>query len=298
VKAAEAVAFTAPRARLVDFVAITKPRLNVLVIATSAAGFYLASGAPIETAGLALTIAGTALVAGGASGINQVLERDVDARMERTCLRPLPDGRLQRGDALAFAAALSAAGLILLAATANVMAAAVALATLLTYAFVYTPLKRRTPLATVVGAVPGALPPLIGWAAVRGSLAPEAWTLFAIVFLWQMPHFLAIAWMYREDYARAGFPMLPVIEPDGLSTGRQAVLYAAVLVPASLMPTVVGLAGALYLWAALALGTLLFVLAVAFARTRSLAAARWLFLGSITYLPLAWAVMIADRVAH
>jgi protoheme IX farnesyltransferase len=191
---------------------------------------------------------------------------------------------------------LAVAGLLLLAFGANLLAAMVALTTLVTYVAVYTPLKLRTSLATVVGAVPGALPPMIGWAGATDALSREAWILFAIVFLWQMPHFLAIAWLYREDYARAGFPMLPVVEPDGYSTARQVVAYSAVLLPVSLAPAAVGLATSTYFGGALGLGLVFLALAIRFARHRERADARRLFFGSIIYLPLVWVLMIATRV--
>ncbi len=189
------------------------------------------------------TLVGTALVASGASAFNQVLEIEADGKMRRTRARPLPSGRLQPRQARQFGLALSTVGLVQLAWGVNLLAAAVALVTLLTYTVFYTPLKKRTSLATVVGGIPGALPPMIGWAAVRNNLSIEAWILFGIVFLWQMPHFLAIAWMYRDDYSRAGFPLLPVVEPDGGSTGRQAVIYAAALLPLSLAPTAAAMTG-------------------------------------------------------
>ena len=185
---------------------------------------------------MAQAVAGTALVAGGAAVLNQVYERDTDALMRRTRARPLPDGRVPPADARIFGLALAVGGLALLAARANCLAAALAVATLVVYLIVYTPMKRRSPLSTLVGAVPGALPPLIGWTASHGSLSLGGAALFAIVFLWQIPHFMAIAWMYRDDYGKAGFPMLPVIEPDGRRAGRQAVLYAAALLPVSLVP--------------------------------------------------------------
>jgi protoheme IX farnesyltransferase len=191
---------------------------------------------------------------------------------------------------------LTAAGLVILAAGANALSAVVAFATLASYAVVYTPLKKRTSFATVVGAVPGALPPVIGWAAAEGALSRGAWVLFGLVFLWQLPHFLAIAWMYREDYARAGFPMLPVIEPDGRSTARQAVVYAAALLPVSLAPTLIGMTGTLYFAGALILSLIFLGLALRFALSRSIGDARRLFFGSITYLPLVWMLMIADRI--
>jgi len=282
--------------RLGDYVALTKPRINVLVVATSAAGYYLGAQGGIQALPIASAVAGTALVAGGAAVLNQVYERDTDALMRRTRMRPLPDGRVSVADATIFGLALSAAGLALLAARANLLAALLAFATLVTYLTVYTPMKRRTSLATLVGAGPGALPPLIGWTAARGGVSLGGFALFAIVFFWQIPHFMAIAWMYRDDYRIAGFPMLPVIEPDGRGTGRQAVLYAAALLPVSLVPTLVGVSGLAYLGTALVLGLGFIGLAVRFARSRNDVTARWLFFGSITYLPLIWIVMIADRI--
>ncbi len=283
--------------RPADFLALTKPRLNFLVVATAMAGYYM--GSPrLDLAALVNTVVGTALVAGGASAFNQVAERDVDALMRRTRLRPLPDGRLRASAAAWFALALSAAGLVELALGANTLAAAVALVTLLTYLLVYTPLKKRTSLATLIGGVPGALPAVIGWAAARGTLSIEAWVLFGIVFLWQMPHFLSIGWMCREDYERAGLMILPVVEPDGRSTAAEVVLYLAALVPMSLVPTLIGLAGGVYFAGAAVLGAGLFTLGARFARRRSHAAARALFLGSITYLPLLWGLLLANRVGN
>jgi heme o synthase len=279
-----------------DYVQLAKPRLNVLVVATSAAGYYLGGPPAPDLVLMAQAVAGTALVAGGAAVLNQVYERDTDALMRRTRLRPLPDGRVSLADARLFGFGLSTAGLLLLALRANWLAAALALATLVIYLVVYTPMKRRTPLSTLVGAVPGALPALIGWTASHGSIAIGGATLFAIVFLWQIPHFMAIAWLYRDDYGKAGFPMLPVIEPEGRRAGRQAVVYAAALVPVSLVPTIVGIAGSVYFGSALVLGLVLLALAARFAFTRSEGSARALFFGSITYLPLLWIVMIGDRL--
>jgi heme o synthase len=216
--------------------------------------------------------------------------------MLRTRQRPMPDGRLNTPEAAIFACALTATGLVLLALGTNLLSAIVALITLVTYAVVYTPLKKYSSFSTVVGAIPGALPPVIGWAAAENALSQGAWVLFGIVFLWQLPHFLAIAWMYRDDYARAGFPMLPVIEPDGRSTARQAVVYSAALLPFSLAPTLVGMAGTLYFAGALVLTLLFLGLAIRFGLTRSIPDARRLFLGSITYLPLLWVLMIVDRL--
>ena len=292
----DVVTVVAPHTRTSDFVALAKPRLNMLVVVSAVAGYVMASGDTGDVVRLLCMTIGTGLVAGGASGFNQILEREPDALMQRTRLRPMPDGRLSVRDALWFAASLTAAGLVILAAGANLLSAIVAFATLASYAVVYTPLKKRTSFATVVGAVPGALPPVIGWAAAEGALSRGAWVLFGVVFLWQLPHFLAIAWMYREDYARAGFPMLPVIEPDGRSTARQAVVYAAALLPVSLAPTLVGMTGTIYFAGALILSLLFLGLSLRFAQSRSSADARRLFFGSITYLPLLWMLMIADRI--
>ena len=280
---------------LADYVALTKPRLNCLVVATSATGYYLGGRGSTDVMAMTQAVAGTALAAGGAAVLNQLYERETDALMRRTRLRPLPDGRVAPADARIFGIALSLAGLLLLAARANWLAAGLALATILVYLIVYTPMKRRTPLSTLVGAVPGALPVLIGWTASHGSVALGGATLFTIVFLWQIPHFMAIAWLYRDDYGKAGFPMLSVIDPQGRRAGRQAVRYAAALVPVSLAPTFAGISGTVYFVSALALGLALLVLAVRFAATRNDRAARALFLGSITYLPLLWILMIAGR---
>jgi protoheme IX farnesyltransferase len=291
----DAAVIVASHVRSLDFVALAKPRLNMLVVASTLAGYAMADGESLGVMRICGLLLGTGLVAGGASAFNQVMERDLDALMRRTRTRPLPDQRLQPIEGLLFAGAITLAGLLMIVASTNVLAAAVALATLLTYVVVYTPLKRRSSLGTVIGAIPGALPPIIGWAASSGSLPRLAWTLFGIMFLWQLPHFLAIAWMYREDYARAGFPMLAVLEPDGRSTGRQSVVYAAALVPLSLAPTLMGMAGPLYFAGALGLSLVFLGLTLQFARTRAVRDARRVFFGSITYLPLLWILMIANK---
>ena len=278
-----------------DYVALTKPRLNVLVVATSAAGYYLGATSPLNASAFLATVVGTTLVAGGAATLNQVYERDTDALMRRTRTRPLPSGRVSPAEARVFGVALSIAGLALLTAFSTWLASLLALATLVIYLFVYTPLKRLSPSATIVGAVPGALPPLIGWVASHGTIALGGLALFLIVFLWQIPHFMAIAWMYREDYGAAGFPMLTVIDPDGHSAGRQAVGYAAALLPTSLIPTLVDLSGIVYGSVAALLGIALLVLSVRFAGARTNVAARHLFFASLAYLPLIWIVMIADK---
>ena len=288
------LAWPGTAARLADFAALAKPRLNLLIVATTGAGYYLGAER-LEPAVLFHTIVGTALVAGGAGAFNEIIERDTDALMRRTRTRPLPMRRMEPPAATWFAFTLSILGLLQLAAGANALAAGVALATLLSYVLVYTPMKRRSPMATLVGGVPGALPPVIGWAAARGELSAGAWVLFAIVFLWEMPHFLAIAWLSREDYGRAGLQMLPVVEPDGRSTAQQTILYAAVLVPVSLIPTAVGLAGTAYFAGAALLGAAFLWLAVRFALRRDRRTALRLFLGSIVYLPLLWGVMIIDH---
>jgi protoheme IX farnesyltransferase len=281
--------------RTSDYLALAKPRLNLLVVASTVAGFAMAGGDASNVPLLSWTILGTALVAGGASAFNQVMERSTDGLMRRTRMRPLPDNRLPIREAVVFASLSSLAGLLILALGVNVLAAVVALVTLASYAIVYTPLKRRTSFATVIGAIPGALPPVIGWAAAQNLLTQGAWVLFGIVFLWQLPHFLAIAWMYRDDYARAGLPMLPVIDPGGRSTAQQALVYTAALVPVALAPTLVGMSGPVYFAGALILTMMFLGIVVKFAMSRSMRNARSLFLASITYLPLLWMLMIVDR---
>jgi protoheme IX farnesyltransferase len=294
--AVERHAVAGTRSRPIDFVTLTKPRLNLLVLVTTLGGLYLASPEGVATSLLMHTLVGTALVAGGAAALNQVWERDTDRLMRRTSGRPLPQGRLGVNEGTWFGVLLTSIGLVELTFGANSIAAAVALATSASYVLAYTPLKTRTSLATLVGAVPGALPPVIGWAAATGEITLPALVLFGIVFFWQMPHFLAIAWMHRNDYARAGIPLLPVLEPDGRRTGQQALLYAAALWPVSLLPSVVGLAAAPYSIVATALGFIFIGLSALFARDRSMVSARRLFLFSITYLPLLWGALVADRL--
>jgi protoheme IX farnesyltransferase len=272
--------------RLADYMQLTRPRLTVMALVTVAVGAVLASGGTPDWRAVMHAVVGTALVAGGASALNQWWERDVDARMRRTRDRPLPAGRLQPGEVLALGIGSAAGGVVYLAVTlTHPLAAGVAALTLLTYVFAYTPLKGRTPLNTLVGAIPGALPPVIGWVAVRGSVSAEAVDLFAILFLWQVPHFLAIAWIYRADYGRAGLRMLPSVDPDGSTTGRQMIGYCLALVVASLMPVVVGGAGPVYLVGALLLGTGFLACAVRFSLRRTLARARAVLRASLIYLP-------------
>ena len=278
-----------------DLFVLTKVRLNTLVVFTTAAGYYMALQGPVDWMQLIAVCFGTALVAGGSAAFNQIQERDVDLLMERTKTRPMPQQRMTITHATVVAYATSLVGLALLVIFSNWLAAGIALVTSLLYVVIYTPMKLKSSLATVVGAIPGALPPMIGWAAARGSVDLVSWTLFLIMFLWQMPHFLAIAWMCREDYARAKMPMLSVVDTDGSMTGRQAVVYAAALVPVSVAPMLFGMAGRAYGIGALVLGITLVAVAVGFAFNRSRENARMLFLATITYLPLLLILMAFSR---
>jgi protoheme IX farnesyltransferase len=291
---AAVTALAASPARAGVFLELTKPRITTLVLVTAAVGYAIGAGRGLDPVAFLALLAGTAMVAGGASALNQYAEREADARMERTRRRPLPSGRVSPGEALAFGLAASAAGVLVLA-TINALTSVLGAAALASYVLLYTPLKRVTSLCTVVGAVPGAIPPLMGWAAASGSLSAGGWALFAVLFLWQLPHFLAIGWIYREDYARGGFPMLPVTDADGSSTGRQMMLYSAALVPVTLLAGALASAGSGYLWGALALGLAFFAGSARFFRQRSLAAARLLFLVSILYLPIVLGLMVFDR---
>jgi protoheme IX farnesyltransferase len=282
--------------RSLAFLELTKPRIVSLVLITTCVGFYLASLGVADYRLLLHTLLGTALAAGGTLALNQVLEREADAKMRRTQLRPLPDGRVQPLEAYVFGTLVTVAGLVYLAWTVNLASAAVTTAIVVSYLGVYTPLKKTTSLCTLIGAVPGALPPVIGWAAVRGSIDLEAWILFAIMFLWQMPHSLAIAWLYRDDYARAGFQLLPVINPDGKSTGRQVTSHCLALLAVGLLPTLVGLAGPVYFCVAFGLGSMFLWYSVRLALARSPESARRLLFASLIYLPLLLAVMAFDKV--
>jgi len=288
-------AIVAAPARVADFVELTKPRITFLVLVTTAVGYALGVGPSFHPAVFLSLLVGTAFVSGGASALNQWAERDADARMARTCSRPLPAGRLVPTDALAFGLAISAVGIALLAGAVDGLTALLASVSLGGYVLAYTPLKRVTSLCTLVGAVPGAIPPMMGWAAARGTLDREAWALFAVLFLWQLPHFLSIAWIYRDDYARAGFPMLPVTDPDGRSTARQTVAYAAALVPVTLLAGAFAAAGQGYLWSAVGLGAVFVGCAIVFAVKRSVRAARIVFLVSVLYLPAVLGLMVFDR---
>ena len=286
-------AFTLSRTSLVDRIELTKPRITAMVVFTALVGFVTAADAPLRGAALAAALVGTGLVAAGAAVLNQVLERDTDALMERTRQRPLPAGRVLPAEAVAFGTGVTLAGHALLLAVCGPLPAAVAFVTWASYLFVYTPLKRRTPLATLVGAVPGALPPVIGWTARTGSLDQGAFILFAILFLWQVPHFLAIAWLYRDDYARGGFPMLPVLDREGSFTARQAVVHSLALLLVSLLPFPAGLAGPVYLAGAALLGVALTLFAMRLLSQRTLPAARGLFLASVLYLPALSSLLLA-----
>ena len=282
--------------RVADLAELTKPRITLMVVLTAGIGLWLASGGEVSL-GLALhTLLGTGLLAAGSSALNQVLEQDLDALMTRTADRPLPAGRMDPDVALIFGVALSIVGLLELTVFVNLLVALLGTVALAGYIFLYTPLKRVSSLATVIGAIPGAIPPLMDWAAVTDRLDAGAWVLFGILFLWQLPHFLAIAWMCREDYARAGLPMLPVVEPDGRSTARQMVLYGAALLPVSLLPTVLGLTGPTYFLGTLTLGCFFLGVCVVFALRFSTQAARRVLLVSVFYLPAVLLVMVLDRV--
>jgi heme o synthase len=276
------------------YLELTKPRITFLVVLTAAAGFCLGSKGSFNSARLALMSIGIALLASGISALNQYIERDLDGLMNRTRYRPLPSGKLTSSTAFVFGVLLSAAGLLFLTAFISVLAGGLGLLTLAAYLFGYTPLKTRSSLSTVVGAFPGAMPPLIGWAAARGTVGIEAWILFAILFLWQFPHFLAIAWMYKDDYARAGIKMLPVVEPDGRVTGQQILTYTLMLIPVSMLPTLVHLAGNIYMLGALLLGTVFLYFSARAAVVRSKWQARRLLQASVLYLPALFVLMVLN----
>ncbi|MEK7334579.1 MAG: heme o synthase [Candidatus Binatota bacterium] len=291
------IAFTGGYRRALDFLELTKPRVSLMVLVTMFVGFYLGSEHGAGYLRLIETLIGTALAAGGTLALNQFLERRADALMARTRHRPLPDGRMQPTEALLFGVGLAAAGLLILALTVNALSALVTASIVGSYLFIYTPLKQRSSLCGIVGAVPGALPPVIGWTAATGSLSIEAWVLFAIMFLWQIPHTLAIARLYRDDFAKAGIQFLPVIESDGWTTGRQIITHSLALLVVSLLPTLLGLAGTVYFLAALLLGSGFLWYGIGLAISQSLAAARRLLLASLIYLPLLLVVMALDRVS-
>lgn len=291
----ESVAPVNARSRAAAYLELTKPRITFLITLTSAAGFALGSRGPVNYALLTHALIGIGLLSSGIGTLNQFIERDLDGLMRRTADRPLPSGRLFPFEALWFGVVLTAMSEVYLAVFVNALTSLLGLTVIAGYLFVYTPLKTRTSLSTAIGAFPGAMPPLMGWTAARGEIDISAWVLFAILFLWQFPHFLAIAWMYREDYGRAGIRMLPVVEPDGRVTGQQIIAYALMLVPVSLLPTVLGISGKLYLVAALVLGLLFLASSIRAALSKSNQHARQLLLASVLYLPLLFAVMVLNR---
>ncbi len=277
---------------------LVKSRLTLLVLLTTLSGFYAASQGAMDMMLLAHALFGTALVACGAAALNQWWERDLDARMARTATRPLPAGEMTPQTVLIAGTAMCMAGLAHLAIFVNPLTALLGVITMGSYVFIYTPLKTRTTLNTLVGAIPGGLPPLMGWAAARDEISREGWALFAIIFFWQLPHFLAIAWMYRDEYERAGFVMLPSRDPDGSRTGRQAVSHTLGLIPVSISPVVLGVAGLVYFAGALLLGAVFLWSAIRFSREMTRLRARRLFLASILYLPALFILLAADKVRH
>ncbi|MDE0322978.1 MAG: heme o synthase [Candidatus Poribacteria bacterium] len=281
--------------RAADYVELVKPRLVVMILITTAAGFYLGAQT-VDWLRCLHTLIGAGLTAAGVLGLNQYLERDVDAQMKRTQERPLPDGRMNQLEALLVGAVLTGSGMLYLTFIVNVLSGFIISLIVVSYLFLYTPLKRKTSLCTLIGAVPGALPPVVGWVAARGSLTGEAWVLFTILFLWQIPHSLAIAYIYREDYAKAGFRLLPVIHPDGASTCRQIVINCVALLGVGLLPALYNIAGSLYFFTALVAGVAFLAFGVHLARTRSVKAARYLLYASLLYLPLVFITMALDKI--
>lgn len=278
-----------------DYLELTKPRITVLILVCTAVGYWFGCGSSFRFLVLAHALAGTALLASGTSALNQWYEADSDGKMRRTRMRPIPAGRMKRSHGFVFGVLLSAAGFAELWFGTNRLAAALGLFTLLSYLLVYTPLKRRSSACTTVGAIPGAMPPLIGYAAAAGTIDIGALALFLVLFIWQFPHFDAIAWMYREDYARGGIRMLPVIEPDGEATARRVVVCSVLLIPISLLPSFLGMTGLIYGVAAIAAGFGLLYFGARLGRERSLARARALLLASVLYLPALLGVMVLDR---
>ena len=283
------------REKLAAYVELTKPRITFLIVLTSAAGFCLGSKGAFDYVALFNSLFGIALLSSGIAALNQYMERDLDARMRRTLSRPLPSGKLTAGQALTLGLALTVLAEVYLAAFVNVLTAAYGLTVIIGYLLLYTPLKTRSSLSTVVGAFPGAMPPLMGWTAATGEAGVEAWALFAILFAWQFPHFLAIAWMYKEDYARAGIKMLPVIEPDCRLTAQQIVIWSLLLVPVSLFPSVLGTTGALYFYGAFLLGILFLGTSIHAALVHSRQGARRLLLASVLYLPVLFGLMVFNK---
>ena len=282
--------------RAADYIELIKPRLVVMILITTAAGFYLGAQQTVDWLLCLHTLIGAGLTAAGVLGLNQYLERDVDAQMKRTRDRPLPDGRMNPLEALIAGAALTGSGMLYLTFIVNTLSGFVLSLIVVSYLFLYTPLKRKTSLCTLIGAVPGALPPVVGWVAARGSLTGEAWVLFAILFLWQIPHSLAIAYIYREDYAKAGFRLLPVVHPDGASTCRQIVVNCIALLGIGLLPALYNVAGSIYFFTALLAGGTFLAFGIYLQRTRSVKAARYLLYASLLYLPVVFITMALDKI--
>ena len=285
----------AARVRVAAYVELTKPRITLLVMLTTAAGYFLGAGRTLNYTGLLHTLAGTGLLSSGIAALNQFMERELDGRMRRTMMRPLPMGRITPRGALIFGAALTLSAELYLLLLVNPLSALLGAGVVIGYLGCYTPLKTRTSLSTLVGAFPGAVPPLLGWTAATGHVSVEGLVLFAILFLWQFPHFFAIAWMYREDYARAGILMLPVIETDGRLTKQQIVVWTLLLVPVSLAPAALGLSGAIYFVGALVLGALFLLTSVAAFLTLSRRNARRVLLASVLYLPFLFGLMVLNQ---
>jgi len=278
------------------YIALTKPDVSFLVLMTTAAGYYMGARGPVSWLHMSHVFIGTLMIAGGTAALNHYLERESDRYMRRTASRPLPSGVLRPGRALAFGVTLAIAGAVDLYFAAGALASGLGVLTCLSYLLAYTPLKKRTVWATFVGAFPGAIPPMIGWVAATGSLDRGAWLLFGILFLWQFPHFYAISWMYREDYARAGIMMLPVVDREGTRTFRQIILYAAALVGVSLLPAVLGLAGIVYFFGALVVCTALLQVCLWAASNKTNVRAKWLMHATVLHIPLLLGLMAYDKL--
>jgi protoheme IX farnesyltransferase len=284
------------RSRISDYITLMKPELTFLSVITAMAGVFLASPGSIPLGVSLHVLLGTALVGGGAGALNQLIEREYDRMMRRTEHRPLPSGRLSPAEVLAFGTTLSVLGILDLVLFTNFLTGFLAVVTIVTYLFLYTPLKRITPWSTAVGGIPGALPPVIGWTAVRNEITLEAWVLFAVLFFWQMPHFFSLAWMYRKDYARAGYKLLTVVDPSGSATSIHMIVYSSLLLIASLMPRLLGSAGLLYVIAAVFLGSLFIAATLHLSVSRTNEAARRVFFASLIYLPVLLLFMIIDKL--
>ncbi len=287
---------TVSRSRLLDYLTLAKPELTFLSVVTALAGCYLAAQDAFPFLTMVHVLVGTSLVGGGAGALNQYIERKHDALMRRTEDRPIPAGRMVPLEALLFGIVLSVAGLAYLTVATNMLTGFLAVVTITSYLFLYTPLKRITPVATLLGGIPGALPPVMGWTAVRNDLSIEAGVLFAILFCWQMPHFLSLAWMYRKDYGRAGYKVLSVVDETGRRTSRQILLYCVTLIPASLALSLVGLTGYLYAISAVLLGVVFLIVGLQLSFLRTNGAARKLFFVSLLYLPILLLFMVLDKI--